>query len=334
MRSSGRVTSPARPTIACAAVALWLGTHRGRPTRLARAPRGRGRRATSTSSGCPTRSLTPTYCRGARGRGGRTRARQQPERGRAGSAWTADRSSRPIITTRDLALAFSPTEKQATDPTSSPVVDLIADARLRVESALAGRRVTERAAGRLAAAADCTEPTIRRSPAVTTTESTRLPQPWQSTSRRRPRRSAGSSPNRSRDRLTGRGESDRETGGNRRRRSTQTRFEPNDARRGGTRDPRPQGRGARALPVRQVPRQRRLDRDRRARAQPPAVDHPDRTTRHRHPHRPDSPPPTAHVPGRITRTARIVHSGCQPAGPWELAFLAALQRLRALPTLH
>ena len=79
------MTSPARPTIACAAVALWLGTDRGRPTRLARAPRGRGRRATSTSSGCPTRSLAPTYCRGARGRGGRTRARQQPERGRAGS---------------------------------------------------------------------------------------------------------------------------------------------------------------------------------------------------------------------------------------------------------
>ena len=115
----------------------------------------------------------------AAGRGGRTRARQQPERGRAGSAWTADRSRRRIITTRDLALAFSPTERQATDPTSSPVVDLIADARLRVESALAGQTVTERAAGRLSAAAGCTEPTIRRSPAVTTTQSTRLPQPWQ-----------------------------------------------------------------------------------------------------------------------------------------------------------
>jgi hypothetical protein len=142
------------------------------------------------------------------------------------------------------------------------------------------------------------------------------------------------SPNRSRDRLSGRGESDRDTGGNRRRRSTQTRFEPNDSRRGGTRDLRPQGPGARALPVRQVPRQRRLDRDRRARAQPPAVDDPDRTTRHRHPDRADSPLPTAHRsrPDHPHRT----HSDTQDASPLAvgIAFLAALQRLRVLPTIH
>ena len=57
-------------------------------------------------------------------------------------AWTADRSSRRIITTRDLALAFSPTERQATDPVNSSAVHMIADARLRVELSLAGQRVT------------------------------------------------------------------------------------------------------------------------------------------------------------------------------------------------
>ena len=196
---AGGMTSPARPTIACAAVALWLGTHRGRPTRLARAPRGRGRRATSTSSGCPTRSLAPTYCRGARGAVVALALDSSRNAGAPAHAWTADRSSRRIITTRDLALAFSPTERQATDPTSSPVVDLIADARLRVESALAGRRVTERAAGRLSSAAGCTEPTTRRSPAVTTTQSTRLPQPWQTTRPGSPARVIPSSPEQSHD---------------------------------------------------------------------------------------------------------------------------------------
>ena len=42
--------------------------------------------------------------------------------------------------------------------------------------------MTERAAGRLSSAAGCTEPTTRRSPAVTTTQSTRLPQPWRCSS--------------------------------------------------------------------------------------------------------------------------------------------------------
>ena len=48
-----------------------------------------------------------------------------------------------------------------------------------VEIVLSGS-VTERATGHLSAAAGCAERTIRRSPAVTTTQSTRLPQPWQS----------------------------------------------------------------------------------------------------------------------------------------------------------
>jgi hypothetical protein len=65
------------------------------------------------------------------------------------------------------------------------------------------------------------------------------------------------------------------------------------ARRGGTRDPGSQRPGVGALPVREVPRQRRLDRDRRARAQPPQMDHPDRAARHDHPDRPDHPPPAA-----------------------------------------
>ena len=40
------------------------------------------------------------------------------------------------------------------------------------------------------------------------------------------------------------------------------------------------------------------------------------------------------VPGRITRTARTVTLRMPARWPWELAFLAALLRLRALPTLH
>ena len=40
------------------------------------------------------------------------------------------------------------------------------------------------------------------------------------------------------------------------------------------------------------------------------------------------------VPGRITRTARTVTLRMPARWPWELAFLAALKRLRALPALH
>ena len=50
-----------------------------------------------------------------------------------------------------------------------------------VEIVLSGS-VTERATGHLSAAAGCAERTIRRSPAVTTTQSTRLPQPWRTSS--------------------------------------------------------------------------------------------------------------------------------------------------------
>ena len=123
----------------------------------------------------------PPWCSGARWSHSRSTAARTRARRLDTVPGPADRSSRRIITTRDLAPAFSPTERQATDPTSSPAVDLIADARLRVESALAGQRVTEQAAGRLSSAAGCAEPTIRRSPAVTTTRSARLSLPWLTT---------------------------------------------------------------------------------------------------------------------------------------------------------
>jgi Transposase DDE domain group 1 len=39
------------------------------------------------------------------------------------------------------------------------------------------------------------------------------------------------------------------------------------------------------------------------------------------------------VPGRITRTARTVTLGMPARWPWQHAFLAALERLHALPRL-
>jgi hypothetical protein len=55
-------------------------------------------------------------------------------------------------------------------------------------------RATERAAGHLSAAAGCAERTIRRSPAVTTTQSTRRSQPWQSSHATTPMLSSPPSP--------------------------------------------------------------------------------------------------------------------------------------------
>jgi Transposase DDE domain group 1 len=57
---------------------------------------------------------------------------------------------------------------------------------------------------------------------------------------------------------------------------------------------------------------------------------------------PDTTVPTARtlrrrllsVPGRITRTSRQVTLRLPARWPWELAFLTALERLRALPALH
>ncbi len=53
----------------------------------------------------------------------------------------------------------------------------------------------------------------------------------------------------------------------------------------------PQRPSPRALPVREIPRQRRLDRDCRSGAQPAALDHPDRVTGQHRPDRPDTPAP-------------------------------------------
>ena len=79
----------------------------------------------------------------------------------------------------------------------------------------------------------------------------------------------------------------------------------------GTRDPRPQRPSTRTLPLRQVRRERRPDRDRRPRAQPPAVDHPDRAARHDHPHRPNPPPPATHpCRARAGRAAALRLRSC------------------------
>ena len=88
------------------------------------------------------------------------------------------------------------------------------------------------------------------------------------------------------------------------------------------------------FPSGQVPRQRRLDRDRRARAQPAALDHPDRTARHGHPDRHVTcAAGCCSVPGRITRTARTVTLRMPARWPWETDFLTVLERLRAVPPL-
>ena len=57
-------------------------------------------------------------------------------------------------------------------------------------------------------------------------------------------------------------------------------------------DPRPQGPGTRALPLRPLRRQQRLDGDRRPRAQPRALDDTDRPAHRTRPDRPHPPPTT------------------------------------------
>ena len=57
------------------------------------------------------------------------------------------------------------------------------------------------------------------------------------------------------------------------------------------RDPRSQRPSTRALPLRPVRRQQRLDRDRRAGAQPRPLEHPDRSAHPARPNRPNPPPP-------------------------------------------
>ena len=97
------------------------------------------------------------------------------------------------------------------------------------------------------------------------------------------------------------------------------------ARRRRARDPRPQRPGARALPLRPLLRQRRLDGDRRARAQPAALDPAHRAARHHHPRpRAHPAPPAAHDP-RPPGPPRAPHDAAD-ARPLALApdFIAAL----------
>jgi hypothetical protein len=81
------------------------------------------------------------------------------------------------------------------------------------------------------------------------------------------------------------------------------------------RDPRSQRPGARAIPGGPVHRERRLDGDRRARAQPAALDRRPGPARPDHPRRPHPPAPTTRPPGRLTRTARAWMLHLLPAGP-------------------
>ena len=88
------------------------------------------------------------------------------------------------------------------------------------------------------------------------------------------------------------------------------------ARRRRARDPRSQRPSPRALPIGPLHGQRRLDGDRRARAQPAALDRADR------PARPDTIRAARTlrrrlltIPGRLTRSARAGRCVCPPAGP-------------------
>ena len=87
-------------------------------------------------------------------------------------------------------------------------------------------------------------------------------------------------------------------------------------RRRRTRDPRPQRPSTRALPLRQVLRQRRLDGHRRPGAQPAAPDPSARAS----PARPSAPPDPQTTPAHDPRHASPPppaprHCGCPPAGP-------------------
>ena len=103
------------------------------------------------------------------------------------------------------------------------------------------------------------------------------------------------------------------------------------ARRRRARDPRPQRPGARALPLRPLHRQRRLDRDRLPRAQPAALDHPDRPARHTVRAARTLRRRLLALPGRLTRTARRWTLHLPARWPWQHDFVRALARIRACP---
>ena len=88
------------------------------------------------------------------------------------------------------------------------------------------------------------------------------------------------------------------------------------ARRRRARDPRPQRPSPGALPIGQVHRQRRLDGDRRARAQPAALDDADRAARHHHPQPPArSADGCSRSPDASPAAPAASRCGCRPAGP-------------------
>jgi transposase InsO family protein len=102
-------------------------------------------------------------------------------------------------------------------------------------------------------------------------------------------------------------------------------------RRRRARDPRPQRTGTRALPLRPLQRQRRLDGDRLPRPQPTPLDRAARAARRAATEGADAAPHAA-------RPARPPHPlgpplDAAPAArwPWQADFLAALARIRAIP---
>src|ERR1019366_2459855 len=94
------------------------------------------------------------------------------------------------------------------------------------------------------------------------------------------------------------------------------------ARRHRARDPRSQRPSAQALPLRPVLREQRLGRDRRRRAQPRAVDQPDRPPQRDHQDR--SPPPPAAVPDPGTADAH--QPAMDPPATRPLALATGLRR--------
>ena len=118
-----------------------------------------------------------------------------PRLGRAQCCRPAAESSHAGVRLSRL-LTLSVSSSQAT------VGEVAAPSRMgqSVEAASGGSQLVRwgsaapQAGGRLSAAVGCAERTIRRSPVVKTIQSTRLPQPWQSTRRRRSQRSTPASP--------------------------------------------------------------------------------------------------------------------------------------------
>jgi hypothetical protein len=94
---------------------------------------------------------------------------------------------------------------------------------------------------------------------------------------------------------------------------------------------RPQRPGAGALPLRPLPRQRRLDRARRPSPQHAALDPAARPTRADRPRRADLRRRLLQVPGRLTSHARVWTLHLPARWPWDGDYISALNTIRALP---